>query len=147
VLSQWRHSLNPPSVLILEKSNGLIWLRWKLATTSAPIVVSSPWALLYFAATSSRPLSVLCLASSSLAEFHSLAVPNPKCPRSLSILQSSRQLLVWLPCSFCCLRGNRMVQFSISDSPVFLPSLLLADTSVMVLSCMVTFVAKTSSWS
>jgi hypothetical protein len=54
---------------------------------------------------------------------------------------------MWLPWSLCYLWGNRMIRFRISDCPVCLPSLLLADTSVMAISYMVASVAKTSSWS
>jgi hypothetical protein len=37
-----------------------------------------------------------------------------------------------------------MVRFGIPDCPIFLSCLLLADTSVMVVSCVVAPVAKTS---
>jgi hypothetical protein len=44
-----------------------------------------------------------------------------------------------------------MVRFDISDYLTFLswslPVLLVADTPVMAISCVVTFVTKTSSWS
>jgi hypothetical protein len=40
-----------------------------------------------------------------------------------------------------------MAQFSILDCPVCLPSLLLDDTSVMVVSYMIPSMAKVSIWS
>jgi hypothetical protein len=39
-----------------------------------------------------------------------------------------------------------MVQFSILDCPICLPSLLLADSSIMVVSFVIASMAKASSW-
>jgi hypothetical protein len=44
-----------------------------------------------------------------------------------------------------------MVKFRILDSPIFLtvapPGLLLAETSIIVISYIIAYVIKTSSWS
>jgi hypothetical protein len=56
-------------------------------------------------------------------------------------------LLVLLTRGCCCIRGNWMVRFDILNYPIFLswslPVLLVADTPVTTISCVVASVAKT----
>jgi hypothetical protein len=60
-------------------------------------------------------------------------------------------LFVLLAQNCCCLQKNWTIRFGVLDHPVFLswaPSLMLVvDSLVMTISCIVAYVAKTFSWS